>query len=1048
MGKNKFFLLFFLIFVISALNVFGTVLVNDTLTSGSVNTTLWSVSTLVTADGNGFNCDPSSVNNFFCALTKLNFNFSNNVMYNMSYESYRLTAGRTDANQPTVATILHANHNDATRTRFQAGNNHYEMSSEGGATTTGSIVKITNGVGVVLANGSTQLSGYDTWCSNRLTYLNGNITFNYTCGASSVVRSAVDTSFNNGSIGFGLSYQDKIIFRNFLLIDNVTIIVPINSSVAFNGSGVPANAHSFNQSFMNFSQMAYFVNNSVNCSLVLNGGLNGSKNFSSLTNATYSFNITFDKVLNAPAGYNWSISCKSFIDNVTYNSSTQTFYLDVVYPNFVTNLVNNSYFFRNNLSMQINFSDDFYLNSFNISIDGVHIVGNDSLTGNFSQFNFSRNVSNLSSGPHILTIRTSDGHTAKSIPDYEVSNGLLNNYLQYTYEDNGRKSVKISTDSVLDTFSTEKKFDRYTFDFQPYDTSKSSYNFDVETDDAIRVIEDDSVYLKTWIVFGNKWVDFYLSDENASVKITKVSDKHVKVKVSGLKNKALQRYQSIGDLNVYEANFTFYNVNASASAQSVVFEGSTTSLTLNVTTQNISFLNTSAYLVWAGRSYNATKTNISVNVTQFYSSFVATNSTNPTNWTWFFNVSNTPFNLSGASNFTAMNITNCSAGTNVVLNYTIFDEELQTPESVGVNATIENYLTLQNPDDPSFSYNFTIKQSSYNLLICLPSGVMNQSSWILNALTKYDVTDHVQEFHYIENFNLTNALIPKRIGLYDLQSSKSTSFLITYQDENYLYVEGVVVDLLRKYISQSGQFYSVEHAKTDSGGQTRLHFVTEDVIYKANVWQNGVLLYTTGEFQALCQATPCQINLRKPYENTEGISVLSNIVYSMTPQNAFHSGKSVTFSFSTKDGTSTNIVMNVTRSTTLTNETICSESTTTSAGSVVCAIPLAYQNATYLARVYMDGEILGFRTYTDELSAKETFGDTGIFLTALGYLMLAFMGISSPTASIVLGIIGLMAMGGMTLIDGMSAFGVGATLLWLIIAGAILIWKYQQRRVQ
>jgi hypothetical protein len=831
----------------------------------------------------------------------------------------------------------------------------------------------------------------------------------------------------------------------------------VTSNSAFSFVSSPDNPlvnHSFSQSYMNFSLNASLMNNSLNCSLNLNGVVNDSKLYSNLSNMTYNFSITFDKAgLSTPSQYNWSISCKSNMTNVTTNSSTFIFYLDQVYPNFATNFINGSFYYVNNLSAFFNFSDDFYLHSFNISIDGIQQAGLSNLSGLSFQYNFSTNISNLSYGSHVLTITTADGHTANKIPDYDVSTGLLNQYLEYGYKglDGKNKQVKISTDSVLDTFSTKKETDRYTFDFQPSNKNKPFYEFNVETDEEIIIINDPSTYLKTWVVFGNKWLDFYLPNENASVEITKITNKNVKVKVSGMNKKDKMSFKSIGDLNIYSVNYTFFKVNASTNAQASVFGGSTTTLTLDVYATNLIYLNNSASLIWNNISRNVTATNITADKVTYSSSFTATgvNGSN-VSWTWFFNISNMAFNVSGTQNFVMMNITNCSAGNYVIFNYTLYDEETQIVPTLNasVSASIENFLTIQNPNDLDTQYNFTIKELDTNLLICFPNQTLQYSSWIVNAITKYEYTDHVNEFHYIDSYLLTNASIPNAIALYDLQTSKSTSFLITYQDENYIYVEGVIVDLLRKYISQSGSFYSVEHAETDVGGQTRLHFVTEDVIYKANVWQNGILLYSTGEFQALCQATPCQINLRKPYSNIVNVSILGNIVYSMTSQSQFQSTKQITFAFSTKDGTSTGILMNVTKTTNMDNDTICSQSVTLSSGSITCTIPASYYNATYTARVYKDGSFLGWRIYSDAPTSDSTFGRTGVFLTAIAYLMLSFMGIASATASIVLGIIGLIAMSSMNLIDGGSAFGVGSTILWLIIAGAILIWKYQQRRNQ
>lgn len=858
------------------------------------------------------------------------------------------------------------------------------------------------------------------------------------------------TYYLNGSVEEFLYFSKVLSMQEIESLANQTIIdYTPNIAFSFNDTSYPPTNNSYNQIYMNVIQNATIINNSINCSLIVNGIINTTKTYENLSDQPYFFTMDFYNIYNSPREINYSISCISNINGGGYNTTTKTFYLDTIYPNINSDFINSSVWYKS-LNINFNFTDDFYLNSYNISIDGKTRLFNESLFGNFTQIYFTTNISNLTAGLHNLSIKLADGHTANKIPDYGISTGLFGDYLQFSWNDKGKtKKAKIKQDSgsIFDTFTTTKQLDRYVWSFEP-STQKPIYHFIIETDDIIKIIEDDSTYLKKWITFGNKWMDFDLYGENSTIEINRLNDKSVKVTISNIQNPGKQNYKSIGDLNIVEVNYTFYKLNASVQYQEIVFEGSITSQTLSLETANILNLNVSINNVWNNMSMNTSRTNVSSSEINFVSSFLVPfiNASNTT-WFWYFNVSDGNFNISGLSNFVQMNITNCSAGNYIILNYTIYDEETQTIPT-GVNATIETYLLLTTPSYEMSFYNFSVKVSDTNLLICLPNNTLNYSTFILDALTKYQYDDHVEEFHYIENFELNNTNIPLHMSLYDLLTTDSTSFLVTYQDENYLYVEGVIVDLLRQYTSLNGEFFSVEHAKTDQGGQTRLHFVTEDVIYKANVWSDGLLVYTTGEFFALCQTTPCQLSLRKPYNESEQISTYDNIVYEISDQSDFYSTKKITFDFSTNDGSSTTIIMNVTKSTLLFNETICSSSKTLSSGSIVCTIPLSYYNTTYTARVYKDGKFIGWRTYSMEQNADDIFGDTGILLGALGYLMLGLMGVSSAQISVILGIIGFICMGAMNLIIGGSIFGVGSSIIWLIIAGAILVWKYQQRRVQ
>jgi len=804
----------------------------------------------------------------------------------------------------------------------------------------------------------------------------------------------------------------------------------------------PENKSQFNQTKINFNASIEHSYN-YNCSLYVNGSIV----YNWTNQSSNSINVSL--ILN-PGENNYSFYCND--NQINETSPTNIFYVDIVFPSIQTDFQNDSVWFRDNLTAYFNFTDDFYLNSFNITIDGVEVASNDNLSGTSFEYNLSTNISNLSVGYHILSVKLADGHTANKIKPYKVKTGLFGDKLEYEWDDQTGRSKKVSINhiggSIFDTFTTEKKEDRYTWEFIPSDKNKKKYEFDIETDQDIRIINDDSTYLKSWITFGDKWMDFDLKNEDEVIEIQRISKNKVKVKISNIKNPEKQIYQSIGDLNIIEANYSFYKINASVVYQTTVFEGSYTPYFLNIYADNVIYKNNSASLFW----YNETKSNVKINISDHHQRYNTTFlvpmlNVSTVNWTYFFNVSGYPFNISGSSEYVQMNITNCSANDYVVLNYTIYDEETFVEPS-GENETIETYLTLTTPGLTIPAYEFSVKEEDSNLLICLPNSTLNQSSFILDALTKYYYEDHVEEFHYIENFTLTSSNIPQVISLYDLASADATSFIVTYQNERYLYVQGVVIDLLRQYIADDGEFVSVEHAKTDEGGQTRLHFVTEDVIYKAHVWYNGVLQYTTDEFQALCQATPCQINLRKPYDESDQVSEYQNIVYDISTQEEFYNAQSITFDFSTVDGTSATMNMNVTLTTSVFNDTLCSDTKTLSAGSLVCVIPAAYYNSTYTARIYKDGEFIGWRTYSLEPDANDIFGRTGVFLGAMGYLMLAMMGISSAPVSIVLGIVGLILMGLMNVFMGGAAFGIGSSFIWIIIAGGILVYKYQQRRVQ
>jgi hypothetical protein len=126
---------------------------------------------------------------------------------------------------------------------------------------------------------------------------------------------------------------------------------------------------------------------------------------------------------------------------------------------------------------------------------------------------------------------------------------------------------------------------------------------------------------------------------------------------------------------------------------------------------------------------------------------------------------------------------------------------------------------------------------------------------------------------------------------------------------------------------------------------------------------------------------------------------------------------------------------------------VCDETKTASAGTIVCSIPISYENTTYTTEVWKDGKYLGYQQFSLLPKAQEIFGSSGLILTALAFLTLALMGISSGVATIVFGILGLIFAGLLSIFESGSIFGIGSAIVWLIIAGIIIIFKLSHRRV-
>ena len=393
------------------------------------------------------------------------------------------------------------------------------------------------------------------------------------------------------------------------------------------------------------------------------------------------------------------------------------------------------------------------------------------------------------------------------------------------------------------------------------------------------------------------------------------------------------------------------------------------------------------------------------------------------------------------------NVGLCGDGYNVtILNYTMFDETSRLYDLV--NGTIEQDTYLYSLENESLYWHHheTFVNSS-NATICVPDGMLNNSEFRLETTTRYWADGHVKEYHYIQNYNQSNYNNPKQINLYSLSESVATQYLIIYQDKYYLTIEGAIIQPYRYYVGD-GEYIAVEGGLTDDSGQTVLNLVTEEVTYRFYVRKDGELLFISSEYLAICTdpSLMCQINLQETSDIEEllNFSVPDNLAYTF---NFDEDDRKITFDFSTIDGTDTTINYTVTQLDAYMNNTVCSESVTSSGQTMECVIPQTYKNTTYYVLIYKDGDFMKSAYYSLKPDGFATFGYSGIFLGTLAYMMIVLMGATSGVVAVVMGIVGLIFISLLGIFSGGSILGLGSTILWFIVAGIIIIIKISGRRV-
>lgn len=393
---------------------------------------------------------------------------------------------------------------------------------------------------------------------------------------------------------------------------------------------------------------------------------------------------------------------------------------------------------------------------------------------------------------------------------------------------------------------------------------------------------------------------------------------------------------------------------------------------------------------------------------------------------------------------------NCSAYTDHILDWTLEDEETTTEVNGSAGANVEIDLQVSSEANTSllWTHNETwTNQSSGS--VCVPSGLLSGNiNYKVDFTMGFSSTDHVWEFYYLDNGNLNatknfNNHTSGNVTLYDLLTTDSTSFLFNYFNEDGLSEPGSLVHVFRKYIGD-GQFFEVERGKADENGDTVIHLVEEDVIYYFMITLESEILYTSQTYTALCQATPCEIQLEASGDFIEFDSdydLLGNGAYSVTSDDATRT---------------VNLTYDLTSSSTM-NLTIykfdgngsytpiVSDAETGTSGTIIVTVPQSAGNVTFFASVYQDDQFINSEWVTFENDLGFYIGSgLALFLAFLIVLTLGLVAVTEGVGTVVMVVLGLAVTGFLGLVRLRGATGYGL-MIYIICAGAILIYKLARR---
>ena len=379
----------------------------------------------------------------------------------------------------------------------------------------------------------------------------------------------------------------------------------------------------------------------------------------------------------------------------------------------------------------------------------------------------------------------------------------------------------------------------------------------------------------------------------------------------------------------------------------------------------------------------------------------------------------------------AINFSVCTTG-DKLLNIFLFDEEDKTElfGTIEINAGLVSQLSgeviesvLMEVDNVS------------NLSICLDP-ISSVDNFYLDADIVYSSDDYAKEFYFMRMAELS--AIPINLSLFDLNLSSSTEFLVRYQGQNLIKVEGAIVQLQRYYVSSGGS-ETVEAPLTSISGTAIVHIDLNTVKYSAIVVKDGVVLDIFPDIVFDCEnelSGQCTQNLYAdvtPYNIIDG-AVLKDFSYAISD-----TGDKLVTTFSIPSGSTSAVNIVMTQRDQFGETTSCNQTVTTSSGSLECDYNKTIGDSYLFLEINKDGDSQAEKEYfVPEANGIDWGGLNWLFLFGL-LISVSLMAISSPEWIVGNAVVVLIIGGALWMADGLNIVAGLGLIVWIIAAAIVLI---------
>ncbi len=478
------------------------------------------------------------------------------------------------------------------------------------------------------------------------------------------------------------------------------------------------------------------------------------------------------------------------------------------------------------------------------------------------------------------------------------------------------------------------------------------------------------------------------------------------------------------DYSLLEINQTFNNLTTEGSQETfganiILANG----LTISEAIFNYNNTNFTTNIIFSGGEYLVT------------SSILIPSVEESTNFSFLFHiiVGNKTFDLKSFNQSVInINISPCSPGDNLLLNMSLKDEI--TKELIVGNIEVNAQAISKTSDVTVGSTGTNFSNISFGEICLSPFEAFQ--NLLLDVEIKYSSDGYAPELYHIQKADMSE--YPKNLSLFDLANNLSTEFLVKYQDDDLISVEGAIIQLQRKYISED-LFEIVEAPLTSDIGTSIVHVDLNTNKYQATVVKDGEVLDIFPNLVFNCEnplSGQCTENLfgKIDPQNDVNLIQLRDFAFSISSVN-----NTITTLFAIPSGTPSSVNILLTQVDQFGNETQCDQTIVSSGGSVDCTFDDTIGDSFLELAISKDAKLQAQESFIVLEDSGLDFLENNYIIVIIFLLSIVGMGFSSPEWMIINGVFTMFIAGSLWLLNGLNFVMGFGSLIYLLVGAGILI---------